>query len=74
MADITNNIVAASGTNSGLRGFGAAIMRGFERYAERASRRDRIVALEAKSDAELEAMGIRRENIAYHVFQDLFYA
>jgi len=38
------------------------------------SRRDRIEALEAKTDAELAQMGIKRDQIAYHVYHDLFYA
>ncbi|MFK7881511.1 hypothetical protein [Roseobacter sp.] len=31
-------------------------------------------ALHAKSDAELKALGIKREDIVHHVFQDLYYA
>lgn len=52
----------------------AALARGLEAQVRIASRRDRIEALEAKSDVELARMGIRRENIPYHVFRDLFYA
>jgi len=38
------------------------------------SRREQIEALEAKTDAELAEMGIRRDMIAHHVFHDLYYA
>ena len=34
---------------------------------------DMIEALEAKSDAELSAMGLRRDDIPYYVFRDLYY-
>lgn len=51
----------------------AALDRGSERIALSGSRRAQIEALEAKSDAELERIGIPRDQIAYHVFRDLFY-
>lgn len=54
--------------------FTAALMRGLDRHAAVTSRRNRIEALEAKSDEELARMGLRRDEIAYHVFKDLFYA
>ena len=38
------------------------------------SRREQIEALEAKTDAELAELGIRRDLIAHHVFNDLYYA
>ncbi len=38
------------------------------------SRRAQIDVLEQKSDAELAKMGLRRDLIAYHVYNDLFYA
>lgn len=46
---------------------------GFNAYAERRSRVHVIKALEAKSDTELKAMGLRREDIILHVFRDLLY-
>lgn len=52
----------------------AALRRGIETHARHMSRRDRIEALEARSDAELARMGLRREDIAIHVYRDLFYA
>ena len=45
-----------------------------DRQAHVMSRRDLIEALEAKTDKELAALGIRRDQIAHYVFRDLFYA
>ncbi|MCX7564922.1 hypothetical protein OS189_01020 [Sulfitobacter sp. F26169L] len=33
----------------------------------------RVNALEAKTDAQLAAMGIKRDEIVHHVFKDLYY-
>ena len=46
----------------------------YEGYTRVRSRRDEIEMLEAKSDAELAEMGIRRDGIACHVFKDKFYS
>ncbi|MBC7181498.1 MAG: hypothetical protein H5U14_15615 [Roseovarius sp.] len=73
MANITTN-VSASPLREGWKRFVAALVRGLEAQAAVTSRRNRIEALEAKSDAELARMGLRRDEIAYHVFKDLFYA
>jgi len=51
----------------------AALARGVEAHGRVASRRGAIEALEAKSDTELAAMGLRRQDIVRHVFRDLFY-
>jgi hypothetical protein len=32
-----------------------------------------VQALQAKSDVELEALNIKRDDIVHHVFKDLFY-
>ncbi|SPJ25380.1 hypothetical protein [Palleronia abyssalis] len=48
----------------------AAIARGFAYWIEANSRADRIAALEAKSDADLARMDLRREDIVRHVFRD----
>lgn len=49
-----------------LRALGAAI----ERLAEARSRRDQIERLSALSDAQLKALGLRRDQIVAHVFRD----
>ncbi|MET4100659.1 uncharacterized protein YjiS (DUF1127 family) [Roseovarius sp. MBR-78] len=73
MSNTTTNL-----SESPLRGFFARFAAGLERAMERSarvrSRRAQIEALEAKSDAELAQLGIARDQIAYHVFKDLFYA
>lgn len=51
----------------------AAVGRAMDRYIERKSRSGQVAALEAKTDAELAEMGLKRENIALHVFRDLYY-
>ncbi|HAW47454.1 hypothetical protein C6W92_03485 [Roseovarius sp. A46] len=72
MTNIATNISV-----SPLRGawgrFVAGLERGCERMARTRSRRGQIEALEAKSDQELARLGIPRDQIAYHVFKDLFY-
>ena len=47
---------------------------GYEAHARRMSRRDKIEALEALSDAELARRGIARHEIGHYVFRDLYYA
>ena len=75
MASITTDIhTPAHGFRARIAGWGAALRRAFEAHARAASRRDAIEALEAKSDAELAALGLRRDEIVYHVFRDRFYA
>ncbi len=50
-----------------------AFLRWMETHHRMSSRLGMIEALEAKTDAELAAMGLRRENIVHHVFRDLYY-
>ncbi len=52
-----------------FRSIGASIMRA----TEASSRFHRIEALQAKSDAELASIGIKRDDIVHHVFRDLYY-
>ena len=63
--------------NSAIRekvdAFFATVGHGMNAYMERRSRMGQIQALEAKTDAELAKMGIKRERIVHHVFRDLFY-
>lgn len=73
MTDITSQFNFSARPRSGYERMFASILRGMTAYADARSRRDRIEALEAKSDAELARLGIRRDEIAYHVFRDLFY-
>ncbi|KQI67527.1 hypothetical protein AN189_15295 [Loktanella sp. 3ANDIMAR09] len=54
-----------------LAAFGRGLSRGMEAYAHRKSRIDQMERLNAKTDAELAEMGLRRQDIARHVFADL---
>ena len=49
--------------------FGAAV----SAYLERQARTGEFARLEAKSVAELGAMGVSRARLAYHVYRDRFY-
>ena len=73
MTDITAQFAFSKGWRSGYERLYGSILRGFSAYVDARSRRDRIEALQAKSDADLARIGIRRDQIAYHVFRDLFY-
>lgn len=53
--------------------FFAGIGQGMNAYIHRKSRSDEIDALNAKSDAELAAMGLERDDIPRYVFRDIFY-
>ncbi len=76
MSNITTNL-SESSLQSPRRGFlarlAAGLVRAIESSARVQSRRARIEALEAKSDAELARLGIARDQIVYYVFKDLFY-
>ena len=73
MTDFTSQFSSVEHLRSGLRRMFAAIGRYIEDYGRAKSRRDLYEALEAKSDAELAALGIRRDQIAQYVFRDLLY-
>ncbi|WP_156894360.1 hypothetical protein [Rhodobacter xanthinilyticus] len=49
--------------------FGAAVTA----YLERQGRAGELARLEAKSDAELGAMGVSRARLAGHLYRDRFY-
>lgn len=70
--------MATSTTNLSDHGFFSRLFSGvadrFERHAYAMSRRGLIEELEAKTDQELAEMGLKRDDIVRHVFQDLFYA
>lgn len=53
--------------------FFAGLGQGMNAYILRKSRMADIVALNAKTDAELAALGITRDDIPRHVFRDMFY-
>lgn len=75
MTTLTTDIHAADrGLRAWFSSFLTSLGRALEAHAHYASRRDQIEALEAKSDAELAEIGVKREQIVHHVYRDLFYA
>lgn len=56
-----------------MAGFFEGIGRGLVAYGERRARLDQINKLNAKSDEELQAMGLKRTDIARHVYRDVFF-
>ena len=73
MTDFTSQFSFSDSIRSGFRRSLASITRSLVKYGEIKSRRSAIEALEAKSDAELAKMGLRRDGIAMHVYRDLLY-
>ena len=73
MAFFTTHSTSTMEREGWFRRFMARLGAAFEAQAYASSRRDRIEALEAKSDEELARMGVRRDEIAHYVFRDLFY-
>lgn len=56
-----------------LDAFFTGLGQGMNAYIHRKSRSDEIDALNAKSDEELAAMGLQRDDIPRYVFRDIFY-
>lgn len=73
MATAATNIHVTEAKQGFFSRLFASLARGLEAHHHVASRRDAIEKLEAKSDEDLAKMGLKREDIPYHVFRDLFY-
>ncbi|MFG6562771.1 hypothetical protein ACGYLI_01005 [Sulfitobacter sp. 1A13421] len=58
---------------AGLRGFFAGIGHGIMMGSTAQRRFEQVQSLQAKSDEDLSAMGIKRDDIVHHVFKDLYY-
>lgn len=56
-----------------LASFWEVISSATDAYMQRRSRMDVFTSLQNKTDDELTEMGMKREDIARHVFGDLFY-
>jgi uncharacterized protein YjiS (DUF1127 family) len=75
MTTLTTDIRAADrGLRARFSAFLVSLARAFEAHAYAASRRDQIETLQAKSDAELAEIGVKRDDIVHYVYRDLFYA
>lgn len=69
--DIAGAGRTATATRNG--GLLARIGRIFTRIGEAQSRATEVERLNAKTDADLARMGLKREDIARHVFRDIIY-
>lgn len=56
-----------------LRRFFKGIARGMMTASTAHNRYEQVQRLQAKTDVELAALKIRREDIVHHVFKDLYY-
>lgn len=65
--DVIKSALAATGR------FFSAIGKAFVSAAEANQRLKAVERLQAKSDVELEALGLRREDIVRHVFRDVLH-
>jgi len=77
MATQTTNLTHSADTRARLMArvdaFFATLGQGMNAYMHRKSRMDEIESLNAKSDADLAALGITRDGIPRYVFRDTFY-
>ncbi len=74
MAYATTDARISEGKQGFISRFLGKLASDYESYAYKKSRRAQIEALEAKSDDELAKLGVKREDIAFFVFSDMFYA
>ena len=58
---------------SGIRAFFTAFGNALVATSGNNARLQKVERLQAKSDAELKEIGIKREDIVHHVFRDLYY-
>lgn len=70
---VTNVSITKTGLRDRFEGFFASFASGFVAHMERKARTGQIATLNAKSDAELDAMGLKRQDIPHYVFRDMFY-
>lgn len=63
--------VSLDGVRRGFEKFCAGIAQGYSAYLIAQSRTQEFERLNAKTDKELESLGIARDDIARYVFRDL---
>ncbi len=63
----------AHGIATSVKAFFAGIGQAIMTNSSGAIRLRRVEALQAKSDADLARLGLRREDIVHHVFKDIYY-
>lgn len=72
-APATNITFAKAGLRDRIDAFFVSLGQGLNAYARSRSRADQVQALNAKSDKDLAAMGLTRDDIPRYVFRDMFY-
>ena len=65
---------AATSVGHGISAFLATLGQVVEINSTAHIRLARVERLQAKTDAELATLGIKRDQIVHHVFKDLFYS
>ena len=73
MTTQTTNLTTTRPIRDRIDAFFAGMGQGLNAYMESRSRLPQIEALNRKSDAELAAMGLKRDDIVRHVFRDMLY-
>ncbi len=58
---------------SAIGGFLASIGAAMVKVSSNNGRLKEVDRLQAKTDADLAAMGLKREDIVHHVFRDMYY-
>lgn len=74
MAVHSTNTSIPSGLRAGIDSFLTSFRQGFNAYVTSRARLNELQRLHDKTDEELAQMGLKREDIARHVFRDLFFA
>ncbi len=69
----TDTTVSAPSVAPRLRAWRDRVARAFDAYCDVRSRRGQIEALQALSDPELAALGMKRDDILAHVFRDKYF-
>ncbi|MFY0679419.1 MAG: hypothetical protein JXR13_02485 [Thalassovita sp.] len=62
-----------SGFRTRLNALATRCLSGLNTYMDHQSRRGAIETMQAKSDDELAAMGVRRDDIVRYVFRDVIF-
>lgn len=70
MAYVTAQVPRLSTFSTQIKAVFASIAQGLGRYIESHSRVAEVERLNGLTDAELAAMGLRRDRIVHHVFSD----
>lgn len=72
-APATNIEFAKGGLRERIDAFFTHIFDAITSYSHHRSRADQVAEMNAKSDEDLAAMGLSRDDIPRYVFRDLFY-